>query len=192
MIVKELEDRHQRFDVLIHKAQSAASHALTNSAVHEGSAYDYKVPVATTPDGSKHNSLPTVSEDTSYSAPLSTLGHLGSRSSKGSTTALKSDITVNSPAKILPQVAPTAGIAFLHALILMALGYGSYIIVSSNQRRHAVDRGVLRSYIFHKLHRAGTSEDLYTSSYEKVLCDEEDADFSVQDVTLVSKYSRII
>jgi hypothetical protein len=137
VIVKELEDRHQRFDLLIHKAQSAASHALTNSAVHEGSAYDYKVPVATTPDGSKHNSLPTVSEDTSYSAPLSTLGYVGSRSSKGSTTALKSDITVNSPAKILPQAAPTAGIAFLHALILMVLDYGSYVIVSSNQRRHA-------------------------------------------------------
>lgn len=120
--IKELDDRHQRYDALIQKAQSAASHALTNSAVHEGSAYDYKLPVSTTPDGSKHNSLPTVSEDTSYSVPLSSalsIGHLGSHSFEGSTSALKSDSTANhiSP-RPLAQEAPTAGIAFLYALYL--------------------------------------------------------------------------
>lgn len=110
--IKEVDDMHQRFDALIQKAQSAASHALTNSAVHEGSAYDYKLPVATTPDGSKHNSLPSVSEDTSYSAPLSSalsIGHLGAHSFKGSTSALKADSTANIISRrTTPQEAPTA------------------------------------------------------------------------------------
>jgi len=42
MGVKELEEKHQRFDALILKAQSAVLHPLHNSAVHEGPAYDYK------------------------------------------------------------------------------------------------------------------------------------------------------
>jgi len=123
--IKEVDDMHQRFDALIQRAQSAASHALTNSAVHEGSAYDYKLPVATTPDGPKHNSLPTVSEDTSLSAPISgalSIGHLGDLSFKGPTSALKSDSTANNFSRsTIPQEAPTAGTAFLRALILVTL-----------------------------------------------------------------------
>lgn len=142
LTIKELEDRHQRYDALILTAESAASHALTNNAVREGSAYDYKLQIATTPDGSKHNSLPTVSEDTSYSAPLSSapsVGHLSTRSFKGSSSALNLDgssylnldsSTSNSiNRRPLKQEVLTAGTAFLHALISMTR---CYIIVSSS------------------------------------------------------------
>ena len=91
--VKEVEDRHQQFDSLIQIAESAAVHPLGNSAVQDGSAYDYKQqPGATTPDGPRHKSLPPLSEDASYSVPLaraSSIGRLGSHSFKGSTSALK-------------------------------------------------------------------------------------------------------
>jgi len=110
--VIELEDRHQRFDALIQKAQSAELHSLAKNAVQEGSAHDFRLPVATAPDGSKHNNLSTVSEDTGYSEPLSSsllIGHSESRSFVGSTSARKSDSSANNLSRnTLPQ-APTSG-----------------------------------------------------------------------------------
>lgn len=110
---KELEDRHQRFDNCIQIAQNAASHPLGNTAVHEGSAYDYKQPGVTTPDGSKHKGLPPLSEDTSYSAPIarsSSFGHLGALPFNESASAPKSDSAANSSSRTtLTQEAPTPG-----------------------------------------------------------------------------------
>jgi hypothetical protein len=123
--VKELEEKHQHFDALILKAQSAVLHPLHNSAVHEGSAYDYKQPGATTPDGSKHKSLPPLSEDTSYTLPLkrtSSIGRLGDRSFKGSTSALNSDSEAISKSRTtITQEAPTPGLATLPASILLMI-----------------------------------------------------------------------
>lgn len=110
--VIELEDRHQRFDALIQKAQSAAVHALAKNAMQEGSADDYSLPVATALEGSKHNNLSTVPEDTGYSEPLSSsllIGHLESRSFGGSASAWKSDTSANNLNRnTLPQ-APISG-----------------------------------------------------------------------------------
>ncbi|KAG0588226.1 hypothetical protein KC19_2G226900 [Ceratodon purpureus] len=111
--VKESEERHQRYEFLIQKAQDAASHPLSNSAVQGASAYDYKQPGTTTPDGSKHKSLPSLSEDSSYSLPLeksSSIGRLGIRSFKGSTSALNLDRGAMSKSRTtVLQEAPTAG-----------------------------------------------------------------------------------
>ena len=111
--IKDLAERHQRFEALIATAQNAATHPLSNNAVQGGSAYDYKQPGSTTPDGSKHsNSLPSVSED----LPLergSSIGRLGTgtRSFTGSSSSLKSDrMTMSTNGTILSQEASTPGI----------------------------------------------------------------------------------
>lgn len=99
----ELEERHQKYDALIAKVQNAVIHPLHNNAVHEGSAYDYKQPVLSATDSSKHSSLPSLSEDNSYSGPLSrnlSAGNSGERSFKKS--------TINS-SRISTPVAPYPG-----------------------------------------------------------------------------------
>lgn len=57
--IVELEERYQRYDAMIENVRHASLHPLHNIVGHEGSSHDYKQPVVSNFDGTKHkNSSP--------------------------------------------------------------------------------------------------------------------------------------
>lgn len=108
----EIEERHRHFEALIQTVESTAAHPLNNSAVTNGSRYDYKDILSPIADG-KYTSLPSVSED-SVAAELGpgfrdvkrASSPLGNHS-RSLSAASKSDISASSGGqRSLPAAAP--------------------------------------------------------------------------------------